>query len=209
MSLAAAWLVLDAMPALADQVRAQEWWLSKLSVTRAWHASRGSGVIVAVLSDGVAAAQSDLAGSVTAGPDFTQSGPTARGPYFGGQGTAIASLIAGHGHGAGGLAGVMGVAPAARVLSVRVTLGGGGPLSADPAMTAGLPSAIARGIRYAVRHGPAEHRRPGQPAGPGKRGNGGDRRQRSRAGGRRLCAAPWRRARRACRRRRRGHRCGK
>ena len=152
-SLAASWLVLDAMPVLADQVRAQEWWLSKLSVTRAWHASRGSGVIVAVLSDGVAAAQSDLVGSVTAGPDFTQSGPAARGPYFGGQGTAIASLIAGHGHGAGGLAGVMGVAPAARVLSVRVTLGSGDPLSADPAITAGLPSAVARGIRYAVRHG--------------------------------------------------------
>ncbi|HTP15940.1 MAG TPA: S8 family serine peptidase [Streptosporangiaceae bacterium] len=153
MSLAASWLVLDAMPVLADQVRAQEWWLSKLSVTRAWHASRGSGVIVAVLSDGVAAAQSDLVGSVTAGPDFTQSGPTARGPDFGGQGTAIASLIAGHGHGAGGIAGVTGVAPAARVLSVRVTLGSGDPLSADPAITAGLPSAVARGIRYAVRHG--------------------------------------------------------
>ena len=157
-SLAAAWLVtdivlIDAVPALADQVQAQEWWLSKLNVTQAWQGSRGSGVIVAVLSDGVVPAQSDLTGSVLTGPDYTHSGQLATGPYFGAQGTAIASLTAGHGHGAGGSAGVMGVAPAAKILSVRVTLSSGDPLLADPTITAGLPSAIAAGIRYAVRHG--------------------------------------------------------
>src|ERR1700689_4315728 len=151
--LAATSIALTGLPAFADSVRQQEWWLGKLGVTQAWHSSRGSGITVAVLSDGVDAGQVDLAGSVTAGPDYTRSGRTASGPYFGLTGTAIASLIAGHGHGAGGADGVIGVAPRARILSVRVTLSPGDPLLADPQITSGLPGAIAAGIRYAVRAG--------------------------------------------------------
>ena len=155
MSLAATWL-LGSMPALASpvsKVRQQEWWLTKLGVTRAWRTSEGAGVLVAVLSDGVDASQPDLSGSVTTGPDFTNSGQAAGSRYFGVQGTAVASLIAGHGHGTGDSAGVIGVAPAAKILSVRVTLSSGDPLLADAAIAAGLPAAIAAGIRYAVSHG--------------------------------------------------------
>jgi Subtilase family len=146
--LAAAWL-LGSMPAQASQARPQEWWLGKLGVRRAWQTSDGSGVIVAVLSDGVAASQPDLRGSVIAGPDFTKSGQPDKGPYFGVQGTQAASLIAGRWAGSG----VVGIAPAAKILSVRVTLSSGDPLLSDPAIVAGLPAAIGRGIRYAVRHG--------------------------------------------------------
>src|ERR1035437_10526604 len=57
-SLAAAWLVtdivlIDAVPALADQVQAQESCLSKLNVTQAWQGSRGGGVVVAAARDAV------------------------------------------------------------------------------------------------------------------------------------------------------------
>ena len=108
---------------------------------------------VAVLSTGVEAAQQDLAGAVTAGPDYSRSGRKAGGPFWGFEGTAVASLIAGHGHGAGAAAGITGIGPAARILSVRVTLEYDDPLNSDPAVTKRIPDAIAAGIRYAVRSG--------------------------------------------------------
>ena len=149
----AAGSALNSAPALADQVRSQEWWLQTLHVTQAWQSTRGSGVTVAVLDTGVYPRQADLAGAVITGPDYTHSGRTAGGPFLGIHGTAIASLIAGHGHGAGGSDGMIGVAPAASILSVRVTLDSGDPLLADATIAAGLPGAIADGIRYAVNNG--------------------------------------------------------
>ncbi len=59
-------------------------------------AAPGQGVTVAVLSTGVDAGHPDLAGSVTAGPDLSQTGRN-RARYWGEEGTAVASLIAGHG----------------------------------------------------------------------------------------------------------------
>ena len=148
--------MLGSSPTLADQVRHQEWWLRTLHVTQAWRTTEGSGVTVAVLDTGTYPAQPDLAGSVLTGPDFTHSGESPASAYFYDHGTAVASLIAGHGHGSasgGGPSGVVGVAPAARILSVRVTLGAGDPLLANTHIAAGLPDAIAAGIRYAARQG--------------------------------------------------------
>jgi hypothetical protein len=142
-----------ATPAFADTVRNQEWWLTSLHVTKAWLSSRGAGVKVAVLDTGVDANQPDLAGSVTTGRDYTGSGRTAGGPFWGVHGTALASIIAGHGHGPHHADGVIGVAPQAKILSVRVTLENKDPLLANSTGAAALPAAIARGIRYAVRHG--------------------------------------------------------
>ena len=142
-----------ATPAFADTVRNQEWWLTSLHVTKAWLSSRGAGVKVAVLDTGVDANQPDLAGSVTTGRDYTGSGRTAGGPFWGVHGTAVASIIAGHGHGPHHADGVIGVAPQAKILSVRVTLENKDPLLANSTVAAALPTAIARGIRYAVRHG--------------------------------------------------------
>jgi hypothetical protein len=140
-------------PALADTVRNNEWWLSSLHVTQAWLSSKGTGVTVAVLSTGVDTNQADLAGSVTTGRDYTGSGRAAGGPFWGVNGTAVASLIAGHGHGAKHADGIIGVAPEAKILSVRVTLENNDPLLANATTVAALPMAIAKGIRYAVRHG--------------------------------------------------------
>ena len=145
--------VAAAGPALADTVRNNEWWLSSLHVTQAWLSTKGTGVTVAVLSTGVDTTQPDLAGSVITGRDFTGSGRAAGGPFWGVNGTAVASLIAGHGHGTGHADGIIGVAPEAKILSVRVTLENNDPLLTNATTVAALPMAIARGIRYAVRHG--------------------------------------------------------
>jgi hypothetical protein len=152
--LAVACLALNAAPtpAAADSVRNQEWWLQALHVTQAWQSTRAGGVTVAVLGTGVYPKQADLRGAVTTGPDYTNSSRVRGGPFWGTEGTAIASLIAGRGHGASAGAGIMGVAPAASILSVRVTLEGDDPLLTDANIGGGLPDAIARGIRYAVNH---------------------------------------------------------
>src|SRR6185437_3586808 len=135
--------------------RADQWWLTALGTPAALRAAPGAGkgVTVAVLSTVVDARHPDLAGAVTAGPDFSQSGRAAGGSYWGAEGTAVASVIAGHGHGSGGRAGITGIAPGARILSLQVTLEYNDPLNADAAVTRRLPAAIAAGIRYAVGHG--------------------------------------------------------
>jgi subtilisin family serine protease len=139
--------------AAGTSVRAQEWWLESLNVTQAWRTTRGAGVTVAVLGTGVAARHPDLAGDVTTGPDFTGSGRAPDGPFWGIDGTEVASVIAGHGHGPGRQSGIVGVAPAARILSVRVNLEFNDPRNSDQAVARRLPGAIADGITYAVDHG--------------------------------------------------------
>ena len=141
-----------ATPALADRIRDEQWWLKGLHVTTAWAASRGSGVTVALLDTG-AYSTADLRGEITTGPDFTRSGRHSRGPFWGIHGTAMASLIAGHGHGPGGANGISGIAPLAKILSIRVVLENNDPLQADRAIASRQPAAIAAGIRYAVKHG--------------------------------------------------------
>ena len=83
-------------------------------MTQAWKTTEGAGITVAVLGTGVAAGHPDLAGSVSTGPDFTGSGRTAGGPFWGIDGTEVAGVIAGHGHGTGGESGILGIAPAAK-----------------------------------------------------------------------------------------------
>jgi subtilisin family serine protease len=152
-SLVAGWSALASVPAQADQVRQSEWWLSALQITQAQQTTKGSGVTVALLDTGVDPAQPDLAGSVIPGPDETGSWEKLGSEFFGVQGTAMASLIVGHGHGPGNSAGILGVAPAARLLSVRVGLDSGDPLLTESSVTSTLPAAIATGIRYAVNSG--------------------------------------------------------
>ena len=136
------------------QVRAAEQaQLRAIQATPAWQVSRGRGVTVGVLDTGVDAGAADLSGSVTTGPDYTAGAdpPGYRPPHL--HGTFIASLIAGHGSGPGRAGGIVGVAPAARVLSVRVILDdqepGIGAYNENPRFA----DAIDRGIRYAARRG--------------------------------------------------------
>ena len=163
---------LSAVPASADQVRHKEWWLSSLGVDGALAVSQGAGVTVAVLSDGVDASQPDLTGAVTAGP-VLPGAPIASGRYFGAQGTPIASLIAGRGHGSGGSSGIIGVAPEAKILSVPVTLPADDPQLRQSSVAAAIPDAIAAGIRYAVGHGASVIDLPIDVGQPGSSGTGG------------------------------------
>jgi hypothetical protein len=161
------------LPAAADTVRNSEWWMGSLGVRNAWPVSRGSGVTVAVLSDGVDAQQPDVTGPrLTVGPDFTGTGQSS-GPYYGEIGTGIAALIGGHGYGLLGESGVIGEVPLAQILSIRVTLPPNDPMLAQPAVAARLPGAIAQGIRYAVSHGASVIDLPLDPGQAGINGQGG------------------------------------
>jgi hypothetical protein len=147
--------LLTASPAHADIVRQkQQWVLDAMDVPAAWPLSQGRGVTVAVIDSGVDPTISDLAGSVITGPDLTGVNTPFSNPNWGIHGTWMASLIAGHGHGPGGQDGIMGVAPQARILSIRVITD-----RSDPAYQAYQNEPPNRGqhelataIRYAVRH---------------------------------------------------------
>lgn len=135
-------------PARADEIRQHEWPLSFLNLASADRIANGSGVTVALLDSGVMGQRVDLTGQVTTGPDYAggieQPGETGWGEH----GTCMASIIAGHGRGGGN--GMLGAAPGAHVLSVRVIRDddapdiGGATKDATP---------ISDGIKYAVDHG--------------------------------------------------------
>ena len=161
-----------ATPASADQIRSAEWWLGSLGVTSVWPASQGAGVTIAVLSDGVVATQPDLSGAVTTAPAIPGA-PVAVSQFFGEQGTPIASLIAGRGHGTGGPSGILGVAPESQILSVPVTVPADDWQLGQPAVAAAIPAAIADGIKYAVNNGASVIDLPADPGQPNSAGIGG------------------------------------
>ena len=171
--LAASTIGMGTLPASAGTLRSGEWWMSSLSIRNAWPVSRGAGITVAVLSDGVDTQHPDLTGPrIITGPDYTGTSQSS-GQYFGTVGTGIAGLIAAHGYGVQGQNGIIGAAPLASVLSVRVTLPPGDPMLSQTPVATQLPSAIAQGIRYAVSHGASVIDLPLDPGQAGISGSGG------------------------------------
>jgi type VII secretion-associated serine protease mycosin len=150
-------LAITAAPARAvpaDPVRnRQAWVLNMLDAPAAWTVTKGAGVSVAVIDSGVNPNVSDLAGSVTTGPDYTGVRTPPSNPHWGVHGTWMASLIAGHGHD-GGSSGIVGIAPEVKVLSIRVITDPGDPgyrkYQHEPTST--VQRSLAKAIRYAVRH---------------------------------------------------------
>ncbi|MFG1700718.1 S8 family serine peptidase [Nonomuraea sp. NPDC049309] len=141
-------------PAYADDVRGgQRAVIETLALTKAWRVSKGAGVTVAVLDSGVDPHHRDLAGSVRVGKDFTAgANPPGTAPRRL-HGTYMASLIAGHGHGPDRKRGIIGVAPEADVLSVRVILEDEEPGFLTFNSAERFENVVARGIRYAVDEG--------------------------------------------------------
>ena len=143
-----------AAPAGADTVRdAQMWVLDAVSAPAAWSVTRGQGATVAVIDSGVNPGVSDLAGSVITGPDLTGVHTPPRNPNWGVHGTWMASLIAGHGH-AGGGSGIVGVAPASKVLSIRVVTDRHDPgySAYEHESDSRVQNALAQAISYAIKH---------------------------------------------------------
>jgi subtilisin family serine protease len=131
--------------------------LSQLNVPSAWQTgSRGQGVIVAVIDSGVNGSVSDLTGVLVGGqPDLTGLSTPPDNPHWGEHGTWMASIIAGHGNGFGDGSGIIGVAPEAKIYSVRVI-----PDKDDPQYKAyeaeneqTIQQSLATGIMDAVKAG--------------------------------------------------------
>ncbi|MER8016428.1 type VII secretion-associated serine protease mycosin [Streptomyces griseoluteus] len=149
--LAAGLTLLPAATAHADSIRAQQWGLSALHLDQAWRTTQGQGVTVAVLDTGVEDDHPDLAGNVLPGKDMVGFGAGPGDRAWARHGTAMAGIIAGHGHGPGDGAGIMGVAPRAKILPVRVILEDKDAARAKARVTRG--NALADGIRWAADHG--------------------------------------------------------
>jgi type VII secretion-associated serine protease mycosin len=143
--------LLPAGPAQADSIREQQWELGAMHAQQVWQTSKGKGVTVAVLDTGVDGSHPDLSGQVLPTKDFIGFGAKQGARAWARHGTAMAGIIAGHGHGPGGEDGILGIAPEAKVLPVRVILE-----STDPARKQARASkggALAAGIRWAADHG--------------------------------------------------------
>ncbi|CAL9386673.1 type VII secretion-associated serine protease mycosin [Streptomyces cellulosae] len=149
--LAAALVLVPATTAHADTIRDRQWALDALHADQVWPTTRGAGITVAVLDTGVEADHPDLDGNVLEGKDLVGFGAREGDEAWARHGTAMAGIIAGHGHGPGNGDGVLGVAPEAKILPVRVILEDKDPARAKARSTRG--SALAEGIRWAADHG--------------------------------------------------------
>lgn len=125
--------------AQAGSIRDNEWLLAALNVASAHEITQGKSVTVAVIDTGVNNTHSDLLGSVLPGIDFAGNSSIAD---TNGHGTSMAGLIVGHGHGSGRREGILGVAPAAHIMPVRISV-------------SGFPTTpnLAKGINWATAHG--------------------------------------------------------
>ncbi|MFF7771596.1 type VII secretion-associated serine protease mycosin [Streptomyces massasporeus] len=149
--LTAGLVLLPAATAHADGIRAQQWALDAMHTEEAWQTTKGRGITVAVLDTGVEADHPDLAGNVLPGKDLVGFGAEPGDRAWARHGTAMAGIIAGHGHGPGDADGVLGIAPEAKILPVRVILEDGDSSRAKARSTRG--NALAEGIRWAADHG--------------------------------------------------------
>ena len=128
-------MLASAVPARADATRDRQWYLKALKVAEAQRITKGAGVIVAVLDTGVEAGHPDLKGAVLPGINTVREGAKGNADTEG-HGTGMAGIIAARGR--SGERGLIGIAPAAKILPIR---------PADD------PIFAADGLRYAAANG--------------------------------------------------------
>ncbi|MGW1162797.1 type VII secretion-associated serine protease mycosin [Streptomyces sp. NPDC002519] len=141
MALTGALLLTSAPTASADYIRDKQWVIDVMSFEKVWSVSQGQGVTVAVVDTGVNGKHPDLSGQVLKGEEVTGKGVDPQDDTDG-HGTGMASIIAGHGHGAGDSAGVIGLAPKAKILPIKAAV-----------RDDFNDEQWAKGVRYAVDHG--------------------------------------------------------
>ncbi|WP_374985558.1 S8 family serine peptidase [Streptomyces fradiae] len=138
-------LVLAGAPvAQAEDVRARQWYLGAMKAEEMWKVSTGKGITVAVLDSGVDPTVPELRGKVQVGADFTADVPDGSegGAETVQHGTNMAAYIAG----TGAAGGIKGLAPDARILSVKVA-------TSDMKGVFGLAGVLSKAIRHAVDEG--------------------------------------------------------
>ncbi len=134
-----------------DPFFAQQWGPKQVRAPQAWPLSRGAGTTIGIVDSGVDFGHPDLKPKLLTGATFLdcganscgnggwQSGPAARRASRSTHGTHVAGIAGASTHNGIGIAGV---APAAKLLPVKVLDEEGGSFED-----------IARGIRYATNHG--------------------------------------------------------
>jgi type VII secretion-associated serine protease mycosin len=137
--------------AAGEGIRERQWGLEDINAPEAWKTTRGQGVTVAVLDTGVDPTHPDIRDSVVGGKDLVGFGAGRGDASWARHGTAMAGIIAGHGHGPDGRLGMTGVAPEAEILPVRVLLEDDDPDRDRARRTRG--DALAEGIRWAADRG--------------------------------------------------------
>lgn len=131
-------ILTTAVPAgAAPPGREDQWWFSAWAIEqKVWPISKGAGVTVAVIDNGVNGRLPDLQGVLVPGTDVTPAGGDGQIPPTSdledSHGTGMAGLIASQGTGTG----YVGVAPAAKIMSVKSDF-----------------SVWDKAIRYAADHG--------------------------------------------------------
>lgn len=127
-----------------------QWGLAAVRAADAWNLARGAGITVAVVDSGVDASHEDLKGKIVGSVScLNTSGDSANcvpgGADDDGHGTHVAGIIAATAN--NGL-GIAGIAPDARILSVKVLVKAPGSSEAT-----GTADDVTAGVRYAVDHG--------------------------------------------------------
>lgn len=134
-----------------DPLAGRQWGLDQVRAPQAWTASRGAGVVIAVVDSGVDLGQPDLAGKLVSGATFTcgkRPAPCGNGDWKGPDGVGQPADV--HGTHVAGIAaaatgngiGIAGVAPDSKIMPVKALENGSGSYQQ-----------IAAGVRWSVDRG--------------------------------------------------------
>lgn len=140
-------IALSPVPVQADEVRKNQWMLDVLDIDELHEITKGAGITVGIVDSGVDATHPDLVGNVEPGLASWPGGEDGLKDTIG-HGTAMASMIVGHGNGHGGEDGVLGVAPEAKVKSVSIY-----PTSDPRDDPSGSSERLVEGIRWLAEEG--------------------------------------------------------